>query len=325
MVNESELGLLGTAINELQGSVHPDDPHVVNLLSAALKIRDGRGDIMYSLSVGDTLSAVNPPLQLDDLRTPEHFRDYFVYKLGEFLSQEVVLPLPSQEHVDRGNRIKDAGFTTYQPVACPELTIVQGYQYPENWKFPLDPWVYEQIANRDLKPGVLNLKEMYGWLDVSPGLDWKSNDPMLDPNMDQKMAELLVGLREKGEKGGIAVPSHVRHLDNKSPYGVSADEGKNAVYPALAKTFGANKGDVRNLKATEFNFIGNYLYFGSNGEINLGGANSWVWLDEVFGTGRRLLGGDRGDGGLSCVGHAPSDAHDDSLRLRPLVVSPSTA
>lgn len=318
MQNESELNLLGTAVDLLSESDHPDDRDVVKLLSVALRLRGDRGDITYRLGA-------KPPLQLADLKTPDHFRQYFIYRLGMCLGEEPKLLLPSQEHVDQGKRIEDAGFTTYQPVACPELTIVKGYQYPANWQFPLDPWVYEQIANRNLAPGVLNLRQMYGWLDVSPGLDWKSNDPMLDPNMDQKMAELIVGLREKGEKGGIAVPSHVRHLDNKSPYGISADEGKNAVYPALAEIFGANKGGVRNLKAAELNFIGNYLYFDSNGEINLGGANSWVWLDEVFGTGSRLIGGYRDNGGLSYVRNYPSDNHDDDIRLRPLVVSPSTA
>ncbi len=265
------------------------------------------------------------PEPLADLRTPEHFRQYFIYRLGMFLGQEPKLPLPSQEHVDRGKRIKDVGFTTYQPVACPELAIVKGYQYPENWKFRLYPWVYRQIANNNLEPGVLNLRQMYGWLDVSPGLDWKSDDPMLDPKMDQKMAELLVGLRKKGGEGGIVVPGHVKHLDNTSPYGVSVDEGKNAVYPALAKIFGVNEGEVRNLKVAEFNFIGNYLYFGSNGKINLGGANSWVWLDEDFGAGRWLIGGHRVTGGLSRVRRDPSDDHSDRIRLRSLLVSPSVA
>lgn len=264
-------------------------------------------------------------LGLDDLRTPDHFGQYFRYRLGIFLGEEPELPVPSQEHVDRGNRIKDAGFTTYQPVACPDLTIVQGYQYPENWKFPLDPWVYEQIANKNLAPGVLNLRQMYGWLDVSPGLDWKSNDPMFDPKTDKPLVDLLKDFRAKGKRGGIEVVDWCKQLDPGSLYGISTDETRNVVYTALAKIFGANKGGVRNLKAAELNFIGNYLYFDSNGEINLGGANSWVWLDENFGTGNQLIGGCRGVGGLSHVNRSPSYDHFGNIRLRPLVVSPSTA
>lgn len=327
MKNESELGFLGRAIEEIKDSSHPNDEHVRNLLYAALALRNGRGDIYPKRSTSLVLAAADEQTvgSQADLRTPEHFRDYFVIRLGEFLSQEVVLPLPSQEHVDQGKRIEDAGFTTYQSVACPELTIVKGYQYPVNWKFQLDPWVYEQIANKNLKPGVLNLGQMYGWLDVSPGLDWKSNDPMFDPNTDKPLVDLLKGFRAKGKRGGIEVVDWCKQFDPGSLYGISADETRNVVYTALAEIFGANKGGVRNLKAAELNFIGNYLYFDSNGEINLGGANSWVWLDEDFGAGDRLVGGRRGYGGLSDVRSDPSDSHDDDIRIRPLVVSPSTA
>lgn len=298
-----------------------------HLLSAALALRNGRGDIYPKRSTSLVLAAADEQTlgSQADLRTPGHFRDYFVYELGEFLSQEVVLPLPSQEHVNRGNRIKDAGFITYKPVACSELTIVEGYQYPKNWKFPLDPWIYGQIANKNLKSGVLNLKEMYGWLDVSPGLDWKSNDPMFDPNTDKPLVDLLKGFRAKGKRGGIEVVDWCKQLDPGSLYGISTDETRNVVYTALAKIFGANKGGVRNLTAAELNFIGNYLYFDSNGEINLGGVNSWVWLDEGFGTGGQLFGGSRGRGGLSRVYSNPSGDHYGDIRIRPLVVSPSTA
>lgn len=256
------------------------------------------------------------PLQLADLRTPNHFRDYFTDSLGRFLGQEVVVSLPSQEHVDRGQRIEDAGFTTFEPVVFPNLTIVEGFNYPPNWKFPLDPWVYQQIAEKNLKPKDLNLKELWGWLDTSVRLDWKSGDPMYDPNMDVSLAEVLVKLREKGR---ISVPSYVRHLDSRSPFGASADETKNAVYPALAKTFGAKRGEVRDLTAAEFNFIGNWLY------PHFGEARSWELLNNPFEVGYQLIGGYSGDGGLSRVSNDPSGDRDDSIRFRPLAVSPSRA
>lgn len=48
MTNESELNLLGTAIDSIKDSTSPDDQHVANLLRAALRIRGT--DITYSLS-----------------------------------------------------------------------------------------------------------------------------------------------------------------------------------------------------------------------------------------------------------------------------------
>lgn len=255
-------------------------------------------------------------LTLADLRTPNHFRDYFMYKLGAFLGQNVDLSLPSQEYVDRGGRIKDAGFTTYEPVVFPNLTINQYSAYPANWQFPLDPWIYEQVERKNLKPNVLSLRELWGWLDTSVRLDWKNKDPMFDKNMDQPLSELLFSFRAKGERDGIAVPSYLTHLDPRSVFGVSADETKTALYPALAKIFGVKREEVRDLTAPEFNFVGNISY------PHLGGANSWEWLNDGFGVGFQLVGGFRVIGGLSRVRRFPSSNHFDDVRFRPLVVSP---
>lgn len=264
---------------------------------------------------------------LADLNSSKHFQDYFVSRLELFLGEKPTLPLPSQRYVDQGKRIKDAGFTTYQPVACPNLTITENYQYPENWKSPLDSWVYQQIANGNLQSDeILNLRQMYGWLDISPAPNWESGDPMFDPKTDKPLVGLLKTLRAKGARGGLEVADWCKHLNLGSLYGISADEARDAFYPALAKIFGADKGEViRNLKAAEFNFIGNYLYFDSNGEIDLGGANSWIWLEEGFGVGRRLIAGSRGHGGLGRVRGFPSGLHGVSIRPRPLVIPPSAA
>lgn len=58
MANESEINLLGTALGELVNSTDPDDEHVAHLLSAALRLRGERGDILYQLSTNQVLSGV---------------------------------------------------------------------------------------------------------------------------------------------------------------------------------------------------------------------------------------------------------------------------
>lgn len=288
---------------------------VIGYLASAPDEQASLPEIISVVTAPPSLDQEKTPLQLADLRTPDHFRDYFTDSLGRFLGQEVVVSLPSQEHVDRGQRIKDVGFTTFEPVVFPNLTIGESFNYPPNWKFPIGPWVYKQIAEKNLKLKDLNLKELWGWLDTSKRLDWKSGDPMYDPNMDASLAEVLVKLREEGK---IAIPSYV-NLDSRSPFGVSANETKNAVYPALAKTFGAKRGEVRDLTAAEFNFIGNWLY------PHFGEANSWEWFNNPFAVGYQLIGGGRGFGGLSCVGRFSVGGRDGGLRFRPLAVSPSTA
>lgn len=250
-------------------------------------------------------------MTLANLRTPNHFRDYFTHKVGAFLGEQVSFSLPSQEYVDRGNRIKDAGFTTYEPVVFPDLKIEREFVYPSNWKFPLDPWIYKQIASRNLSPNVLTLKQLWGWLDTSVRLDWELDNPMFDKNMDQPLVARLADLRAIG----IAMPIHTRHLDPRSAFGVSADEAGTYVYPFLAKTFGVQRGEVRALTAAEFNFVGNLFY------PHLGEANSWEWLNDNFSLGGRLVSGSSGSGGLSDVRRFPSGYSNDDLSFRPLVVS----
>ncbi len=266
------------------------------------------------------VTAVGSELVLADLKTPDHFRQYFVYKLGMFLGQEVSLSLPSQAHVDRGQRIKDAGLTTFEPVVFPNLTIKQGFQYPANWRFPLDPWIYQQITEGNLKPADLKMQETWGWLDTSERLDWKSGDPMFDPKTDQVLVKLSSGLRAKGKKDGIEVTQYTRHLNSGSLYGVSAVEAKQKVYPAIAKMIpGVRTQEVVDLTVVQLNFIGNWLY------PHFGEKNSWEWLRNNFGADYLLLGGYRDHGGLGYVYFCPVDHHHVDIRFRPLVVSPSVA
>lgn len=258
-------------------------------------------------------------LTLADLRTPKHFQDYFIYRMGMFLGKEVSLPLPSKEHVDRGQRIKDAGLTTFEPVVFPNLTIREGFQYPANWKFSLDPWIYQQIKEGNLTSDVLNLEETWGWLDTSERLDWKSGDPMFDPKTDQVLVDLLTGFRAKGKEEGIEITRDTEHLNPGSWYGISAVETRMKVFPAIAGMIGVREEEVVDLTAAQHNFIGNWLY------RHLGEKNSWDWLRNSFGVDSRLVVGYRGDGGLGYVSNAPSGGHDDGIRPRPLVLSLSVA
>lgn len=325
MPNESELKLIGTAIDVLGRSTDPVDADVRHLLSIALKLRADRGDVIYpltppTLSVVEQAAKTSPtktPFQPADLKIPNHFRDYFTDSLSRFLGQEVVVSLPSQEHVDRGKRIQDAGFPSFEPVVFPNLRIEQDFRYPANWEYHLDPRIYEQITSGNLQQDVLVLKEDWGWLDTSDRLDWKDKDPMFVENLGERFGQLLTQLRRKGRRGGIAVPDYLEHLDRRSPYGVSADETETAVYPALAEIFGAGRDEVTSLTAAQFNFIGNWLY------RKFGQKQSWELHKDLFGAGRQLMGGRRGRGGLSGVGSSPSVAHYGYIRFRPLVFSPS--
>lgn len=76
MTNESELNLLGTAIELLKDSENTDDQHTVNLLRAALRIR-GK-DIIHQLSTPQT------PTSVDITEQPEPAGVQIEVKLPKF-------------------------------------------------------------------------------------------------------------------------------------------------------------------------------------------------------------------------------------------------
>lgn len=319
-----ELNELGEFVKQLaekfRQTKKPNSGHFADMLSADAQKYQAQARIAIALGMPEFFSSQSDAklklektfFQLADLRNPDQFREYFIDSLGRFLGKEIVLSLPTQEYVDRGQRIKGSGFTTYEPVVFPNLTIKQDFIYPPTWEFPLDSWVYKQITEGTLKSDVLRLKEVWGWLDISPRLDWKiGGDPMFDPNMDKSLANLLERFREQKK---IDVPDWCKHLDPRSPYGVSAVETKKAVYPSLAKIFGVKRGEVTDLTAAQFNFIGNWMY------RHFGEKNSWEWFSNPFAVGVQLVGGCRVDGGLGDVYYFPSDVHNGDGRFRPLVL-----
>lgn len=72
MANESEVNLLGTALGKLEDSTDPDDQHVANLISAALRLRGDRGDIIYPLlNAGQNLSAMADTREASELTSAQ--------------------------------------------------------------------------------------------------------------------------------------------------------------------------------------------------------------------------------------------------------------
>ena len=270
------------------------------------------------------IQPTKPDRKLADLSTPKDHQEYFTDSLRGFLGQpNIVVPLPSQKHVDLGKKIQDVGFTSYEPIVFPKLTIDENFAYPPNWQFRLDPWVYQQIEERKLKEDVLDSEEVWGWLDISEGLDWSDGSPMYDDKhpVDKPMAQLLVDLREQGQ---IKITDWTRKLDKRSLYGISADEARTVVYTALAKMWAVEPDQVTDLQVTDltvtqFNIAWNWLY------RHFGEKNSWVWLRNPFADGYRLIAGYSGSRGLSGVRFDWAGNHDVDVRVRPLVLSPSGA
>src|SRR3989304_6660264 len=115
---------------------------------------------------------------------------------------------------------------------------------------------------------------------------------------DEQMGLILAQARNKGQ---IAIPGHVKHLQGESRFGVSMDEQDQVVFPRLAeqwrlvKAIAQGQARIRRLKAVEFNFAGN-LHL-----RHLGEADTWEGFEDKFGGGRRFIGGRSGRGGLASV------------------------
>jgi hypothetical protein len=102
-----------------------------------------------------------------------------------------------------------------------------------------------------------------------------------------------------------------RELSLQSRFMVSWDHLRTNLCPRTAKLWGLKKAAVRPLTAEEWNFFANLLL-----ELNqlhgvqfpnLGATSSWEWTESAYGSGSRVIVGDRGDGGLASVGRGWSD------------------
>lgn len=249
-----------------------------------------------------------------DILNPSQLIEKEHEALRAFFGKEVPVVTPPPELFEAQRVAETEGFgRILEPIYFPAVKFEQNDEYP-GWRIKPDREYWNRI-----RVARVNDAAKFGG-------DWGLFDDSRRPNYDggrQMFPEdsLAPMLSQARKEGRINVPNFVKNVPEGSRFAVSPDEQDQIVFPKLAKILQLTESvaTVRRPTVMEFNFAGNLRY------PHLGKAGTWEWLHDKFANGFRLIGGFSYDGGLAGVRDYWSDARDDSIAFRPLVVfSPKT-
>ncbi len=199
--------------------------------------------------------------------------------------------------------LANAAAYNMRPVFLPDADISASW-VRKGW-VKLESWFYERIASGAIK-GDHPTRLKRGWYlaDFTPGTDYTNGTQVLpsDP-----WSPLITELRgAKLIKGYDATPSGSR-------FAITWDEWNDCVLAQMAAKLSVHRVQISLERAVEFNAIGN-IYDPTRGAFNM-----WVWLQDKFEDDYRLVGGNRGVGGLARVNYSSHAHRYDSIAARPLV------
>lgn len=248
---------------------------------------------------------------------PEKLAKLQAKAIGGFFGTEVPNPgewLFKVVETNRTEKLFDVN--RLAPFYLPRRQLAEGVSFP-GLKYPLDPWLYDQIRTGNVAADADRLPEGWMLLDLTerPGYD---NGKQMYPDTP-RFKEMLADLRERGQ---IAVPDYCRHVRTDSRFALSPDEidGKRAVVAeAVASALGIKTEQVATPLYVVFNYIGNLAH------PEFGQVNTAEWFKNNFRRVDRLLGGGSGGGGLSDVGDWQSDVRRGLIGFRLQVSSPAKA
>ncbi|MBI2064069.1 MAG: hypothetical protein HYT65_03745 [Candidatus Yanofskybacteria bacterium] len=217
-----------------------------------------------------------------------------------------VAPLPA---IVTEERLEFWARYNLRPVFLPELDLTEGCRLPKRWIRP-NAWFYQKLWEGKIGeaiPGLVPTKLRSGWYlaDFSIGVDYNAgtqvftNDPWA-PLFERLRREKLVGKYDETP------------MDSR--FAITNDEWIQVVLGYMSSKLGFPRGNLRLERASEFNAIGN-LY-----DLNRGKFIMWVWLADSFDVSFRLLGGNRGLGGLTSVNFDRYASRYWHVASRPLVV-----
>lgn len=202
------------------------------------------------------------------------------------------------------------------PFYLPRRRLDKDVSFP-GLKYPLGPWLYDQIRAGMVAADADWLPEGWMLLDLTerPGYD---DGKQMYPDTP-RFKEILADLRKGGR---VAVPDSYRHVQKDSRFALSPEEvdgEKAAVAKEIAAVLGTKPEQVATPLYVVFNYIGNLTH------PEFGQVNTAEWLKDNFGRGARLRGGDSVVGGLSDVDDWPSFGRNDNIGFRLQVSSPAKA
>lgn len=209
-------------------------------------------------------------------------------------------PLPPEFTEDN---LTKWGRFNLQPVFFPDEEITEDRKL-KVWTKP-EAWFYQKIRDGKIKSDSAQLHQGWYLADFTGGADYTDGSQVFQ---NDPLAPVIQRLREEGKIGKYD------HTPLGSRFTITNDEWRNTVCPAIAEELGFKPEQVRLERAVEFNAIGNVY------DPNRGQFNAWEWFDDSFGDSDRLVGGDRGGGGLADVRSRGSGSRRGGLVAgRPLV------
>ena len=210
-----------------------------------------------------------------------------------------VLPVPDAWTPEFLARV---GAYNMRPVFFPDVDINKtfrrkGYVKPE-------PWFYDQARARINGDTLTKLRKGWALADFTVGTDY-TNGTQVFPG--DPWTGLITELRQKKLVG---------RYDNTPPgsrFSITWDEWNSIALVYMASKLGVTRAQMSLERAVEFNFLGN-VYDNQRGRFNM-----WEWFVDMFGGGRRLIGGTRGGGGLANASYYRHGDRHPRVAGRPLV------
>lgn len=203
----------------------------------------------------------------------------------------------------------------YEAIAVPTVTFRETTRFPQGW-IPLDKWFFKMLREGKILPkDAATISQAWLLWDKTTRPNYDGGRQLYG-NGNDPLSEELAKLRKQG---AIEIPSYTRHIPETSRFGISPIELDRAVFPLHAENLGIRPDLNEQVTASPyglFNFIGNRRH------PELGKVNTWEWMNEKFGDGDRLVGGDSGFGGLAAVNYFASGDRHDFIGFRPRVVFP---
>lgn len=258
--------------------------------------------ILHAYNTKNQLS----PLQLMDRSISTVLIPDRKTKLAAFFGQEVDVPNPPQELSAALIRAQEIGWTQAEAHFLPKIELKQNSNFP-GWTVKPEQWYWEQIKERKVEKGAASLEGIWMIVDGSQKPQYKDGKQMYE---NDPFAATLAQLRKEGK---IEVPDWCKHIPEGSRFGISHDEIRKHVNPAIATLLGVQPEQVSLPKAIEFNVLGNLAH------PEWGKTNVWEWMNEKFGGASRLIGGCSDGGGLANVGCRTAGDHGGSIGFRPRI------
>lgn len=227
--------------------------------------------------------------------------------LQRFFGKDMQVPQPPTKLFETRDVLERNRLTRFEAHYLPEEELAAKDKLP-GWHVKPEKWFWDQVKNGNVARDAAILRAGWYLVDGRGKPNYDNGQQRYDD--DAWLQATIHDLRGSGRVKSLS------YVASDSRFGVSADEVEGVILPEVAKLLPAGV-SIRMPREIEFNVFGNIHY------PKWGNTNTWEWMNDRFGHGGRLIGGDSDGGGLASVSYGSSDDRDDFMAFRSLVEIPS--